>query len=642
MARKTLAIGAIGALALGTGAALAQPTLSGPVSDHAVIQRDAPIVLSGSAMGDSVSVRLGEASAEADVADGRWRAELPAMPAGGPYALSVADADGETRVEDVLIGDVWLCSGQSNMVFGVSRSLPAGDAISGPPGDRMRLMTVPNVSAVSQQSDMPDGAAWTVADPQAVQRFSAVCYFAARAFRGDDTETPIGLINASWGGAQIEAFVPAENLREAGGFESELDLLETYAEDSAAALRGFGAPWQDWWRGVYGTQPWLEDGTGPAWKDAPDEMVDWKTYDDPEAQGHLGQVWYAKTFTLTEAQAAQGGRLSLGMFDDVDASWLNGIFLGSTHSWSDPRTYAVKAGELKPGRNTVVINVLNTYGPGGMTGPADVVALHLNDGGSVPLAGGWRYDVVTDTDPNYPNTPWGDVNGYTTIHNAMIAPLGETAMSAALWYQGESNAERPETYEALLDRLIAGWRRRFGAELPVAVIQLPNYGAMPDEPVNAGWAGLQEAQRRAAVADPLTGLVVTVDIGEPGDIHPPNKAPVGVRAARVLHSLMEGGDALTDGVSPLGARRTEGGVAVRMPTDALKTISAARPIAFELCGANGACEWTDATLDGDTVTLAAARPAEAAEVRYCWGEAPICNLFTLDGTPVTPFRLAVE
>ncbi|MBB4659463.1 sialate O-acetylesterase [Parvularcula dongshanensis] len=615
------------------------------MTDHAVLQRGAPIVLTGQAEG-AVTVTLGDETAEAETGgEGTFEVELPAMEAGGPYTLTVQSEDGTLTVEDVLIGDVYLCSGQSNMEFPVSRALNPDFEIGRDHSDQVRLLSIPHVHDAAPQEALPDGTAWQAASAETVPDFSAVCYFTARNLReASESPVPMGLIDASWGGSQIEAWIPTEGLEEVGGFDRELELLAQYAEDPDAAKLAFGGPWEEWWRENYdGTEPWEGGPQDEGYKDVPEgEFRDWKTYDDPAAKGHLGRAWYAKTFELTEEQAQQGAELALGMFDDIDATWLNGEFVGSTFSWSDPRTYMLPEGRLRAGENTLVINVVNTYGQGGMLGPREDVELTLSDGETVPLGDGWRYDIVEKRVPGGPSAPWESVSGYSTIHNGMVAPLGNIELAGALWYQGESNADHAETYEALLEQLVATWRAQFTQDLPVAVIQLPGYGALPASPTESGWSVVREAERQVALDDEDVGLVVAIDAGTRTDIHPPIKQLVAERTAAVLTALAAGDEAAADGFPPEDATRQGDVVLVAMPTDDLKAISAPGPIAFELCGEDGACTFADAVLDGDRIAVVASGVQNPVEVRYCQGDAPICNLYTGDDTPVAPFRLKVE
>lgn len=620
----------------------AELQVHGAMSDHAVVQRGARIPVSGTATpGAMISASLAGQTVEVTAdAGGAWTVGFAPLDAGGPYRLTVSDGQADYAAEDILVGDVLLCSGQSNMEYPVYRALNPDSAISESADDGLRLLTVEKATALVPQEELPDGSAWAAASRENVRDFSAVCYFLGERLR-KERGVPIGLIDSSWGGSQIEAWLPEERLNAAGGFSDRLATLELYRTDPAAAMKAYGAVWEDWWTPEHGSAPWAAELDLSDWKSVPAEFGDWKAYGDPEIADHLGRLWFARTFELTEAQAAAAATISLGLFDDSDAVWINGNFIGSTSSWSDQRVYAVDPGVLQAGENTVLINVLNTYGPGGMMGPGEVMQLETSSGETVPLGTGWSYQAVMQTDDGGPRPPWESVTGYTTIGNAMIAPLEGTPMSAAVWYQGESNAGRADAYEGLLKELIADWRASFGPDLPVVVVQLPGYGAMPETPSQSGWAGLQDAQRRMALADPLTGLVTTMDVGHRTDIHPPDKLTVAMRAADVLSSL-GAGEAAADGYSPETATRQGGDIVIDLPAADYKTVSSARVIAVSVCDAGGMCEWADARLSGSALVVSPPATVEPTEVRFCWADAPICNLFADGDVPVTPFRLAVE
>ncbi|MGB3626605.1 MAG: sialate O-acetylesterase, partial [Henriciella sp.] len=512
--------------------------------------------------------------------------------------------------------------------------------IGGSADDGLRLLTVPKATALTPQAALPDGADWAAASPETVRDFSAVCYFMGERLR-KARGIPIGLIDSSWGGSQIEAWLPQEQLEAAGGFDESLATLALYRDDPAAAMKAYGVVWEDWWRAEHKSAPWEKDLDLTGWKAAPDEFGDWKAYGDAEIKDHLGRLWFARKFELTAEQADGPATISLGLFDDSDAVWINGTFIGSTSSWTDRRVYPVDAGILQPGENTILINVLNTYGPGGMIGPGDVMALEPAAGAPVPLGSGWSYKAVMQPDDGGPRPPWESVTGYTTIGNAMIAPLDGMPLSAAVWYQGESNADRAGAYEGLLNQLIGSWRDSFGADVAVVVVQLPGYGALAETPTESGWAEVQDAQRRVALADPLTGLVTTMDVGHRTDIHPPDKLTVASRATDVLSGLEGRQDIETSGYSPKTALRDAEAIRIELPPGEYRTIGSSRVISVSVCDTGDTCSWADAALDGNVLVVSAPDLPAAERVRFCWGDAPVCNLFSERDWPVTPFELPI-
>lgn len=625
--------------------ALAQeaPRFANVYSDHMVLQRGAPIRFDGTAApGETVTVQFGSERAEAIAGeDGRWQVAFAPREAGGPYRIEAATADGAEALDDVLIGDVWLCSGQSNMEYPVYRALNPDSEISAAHHDDIRILTIPHDSRPAPLDDLAEPAGWQPVTPETIRDFSAVCYFFGRDLKTRH-DVPMGLIDASWGGSQIEAWIGADGLRSAGGYGEELDMLAAYAGDPGAAMSRFGTIWQDWWRSTRPNTPWTE--TEGDWTPVP-SLSDWRGWEDPQVRDHLGMLWYRTTVELSADQAAAAASLALGGIDEVDTVWINGRFLGNTFGWGVPRRYDIPAGMLQPGENTITVNVLNSWGAGGMTGPADAMAIEFDGADDAAIGEDWHYRVVPAEAGSPPRAPWESVGGLTGMHNGMTAPLERFALAGALWYQGESNAGRPETYRALLDALIADWRRGFGADLPVFVVQLPNFGALQSGPVESGWAQIREAQRDAAAADPRVGLAVAIDLGDRFDIHPPNKQAVAARLVRSAESLLHDGPLSASGAEPAGAVRDRNGVTVSFSGTggSLTVIGDDRPTAFELCGDEpGSCRFAEARLEGENVILVGPGAGTAARVRFCWADAPICNLYDATGLPVGPFEMDVE
>jgi sialate O-acetylesterase len=630
-----------------------QPSaLLGPLfQDHAVLQRDRPVPVWGTAPpAERVTVTLGEHRVEA-VADasGRWEARLPAQSAGGPYTLSAASASGARQsVADVMVGDVFLCSGQSNMAMAVRGAQNAEGEIRQSANDSLRLLTVPRGDSPAPL-DRPRGPlSWQVASPDSVRDFSATCFFFARELQ-KTVRVPMGLINSSWGGANIEAWMGTGGLRAVGGFDDRLDVLALYAKDPSAATTRLGRMWETWWRGraVHGAtgEPWrVVEPQG--WNDLPSPMRDWKTWGATDTADLNGMVWFRRQFTLTAAQAAQASVLSLGAIDEVDQTWVNGEPVGNSFGWAVSRDYKVAAGRLREGENLLVVNVLSTWDKGGMYGPPEAIALRLQDGTSVPLGGGWQYKAVPPTVGLPPRGPWHSIGGLTTMYNAMVAPLAPYALRGALWYQGETNADAPDGYDRLLAGLMADWRRLFGAELPFLIVQLPNFGPASTAPVEHGWATLREAQRRAVARDAHAGLAVTIDAGDRQDLHPPNKQEVGRRLARAARRVIYGEPIAPSGPAPLAARRGAGRVVVEFGdvTGRLLAYSANEPIGFEVCGADrGSCRFVRAVIEATTVAIDdSGAAAPATRVRYCWGAGPVCTLYDESGLPAGPFELEIR
>ncbi|HLU06952.1 MAG TPA: sialate O-acetylesterase [Woeseiaceae bacterium] len=614
--------------------------------DSMVLQRDEPITLWGTAAPrETVRATLAGAarSGRADE-DGNWHITLPAMPAGGPHEL-VLQGEGESRrsLSDVLIGDVWLCSGQSNMQFSVAAA-SGKERDTFDTRDRIRLFTVPQGSHPAPQTRFAQQPQWRVADAESIPEFSGVCFFFAVELQKTH-QVPMGLVHASWGGSGIEAWMSTKALEKAEGYDEQLAMLATYASDTGAGSAQFAELWEEWWaRRVSATKrPW-EPGTKNGDWDAVPAMRDWKTFGDESLADHNGMVWYSKVFELDENQAKQDAQLHLGGIDEVDVTWINGNFVGSEFGWGTERSYQVPHGVLRAGENLLVANVLSTWDAGGLLGPKETVRLELADGSEYALAEGWRYRKVSLEYGLPPRAPWESIGGLTGLFNAMIAPLQGMRLTGALWYQGETNAGRPEPYAGLLEAMIEVWRERFGS-LAFLVVQLPTFGSLPSAPSESGWAAIRDAQQRVARADPETGLVVTIDAGDNFDLHPPNKPVVGRRAAAVARAMLFGEEGVVDGFAPSHVRRTGQEVIIELDpaVDALVVIGDSRPVAFELCTDEPpGCEYAEARLEGNRVVLTGPRVSEATRVRHCWADAPICNLYDKSGLPVASFESTIE
>jgi sialate O-acetylesterase len=254
--------------------------------------------------------------------------------------------------------------------------------------------------------------------------------------------------------------------------------------------------------------------------------------------------------------------LTLGAIDEIDETWVNGRPIGNSFGYGTERTYQLPAGSLRPGENSIVVNVLSTYGAAGMYGPPDHMALRFSDGSSAGLGGQWRYRFVPEPMGYPPSSPWQSVGGLTSLYNAMISPLVPYGLKGALWYQGESNTAEADHYQSLLKALMIDWRQKFAGALPFLVVELPNFGASPTAPVSSAWASLREAQRRAVSDDSHAALAVTIDVGVARELHPPNKQAVGQRLARAARHLVYGESVSASGPIPRSATHEKNRVAL--------------------------------------------------------------------------------
>lgn len=620
-----------------------------PFGAHAVLQREQAVQVHGQGTpGKKVQVQLGAQQATAKVAgDGRWTATLAAQPAGGPFVLAAQSGAERIEAQDILMGDVWLCSGQSNMELQVHRTLDSRSELLNARHDDIRLLAVKQESSPIPRATFATAPQWQRADTDSVRDFSAACFYFARELQ-QTVKVPMGLINASWGGSRIQAWLGAGVLGQAGLYRDEEAVLARYAKDPVAAAAQWGRFWQDWWREQPGIAaqdaPW--DPKAPAqgdWAPAPAALGAWEHWGVPALAAFDGLVWFRAEVELTAEQARQARTLAIGSADEIDMTWANGRAVGSSNG-GEARQYALPAGLLRAGRNLVTVAVLDTYRDGGLIGPADAQAVILADGSRVPLRG-WQYRAMPRDFASPPRAPWQSATGLSTLYNGMIAPLADFGLRGALWYQGESNTFEPALYGRLLRLYRQDLRQQFGADLPLLIVQLAGYGAPSTQPVESGSAALRDQQRRVAAEDPRSGLAVAVDIGERADIHPANKQELGRRLARAARHVVYGETLAPSGPVAASATREDGAVVLRFEQvdKGLVTYSATRPVGFEVCAtAAGSCRYADARIDGTRVLLDLPAGVEAARVRYCWADSPVCTLYDGNGLPAGPFEIPVH
>ena len=571
-------------------------------------------------------------------ASGKWQKKIAPLPAGGPYKIKLrSDSGKEVVLDNVLAGNVWLCSGQSNMAFSVASSTDQ-PADSNRGHSAIRLFSVPLRAELDAEEEFKDPVAWETATDDSVKNFSAVCYFFARN-KIEDDGIPLGLINASWGGSAIEAWVSEKGLNDVKGFDRKVHQLQQYRNDRRKAELAFADDWVQWWhassdQGDVWMQGMLDKSAD--WRDAP--LQNWKTYPDERLKNHHGIVWFSRSFELTAEQQAKGATFVLGKIDEVDSTWINGKFVNNTFGYGTKREYTLESGVLKKGTNQITVNVLNTWGVGGMLGPVDEVGLKFDDGEFLPLGDGWRYRFIPRETGQPPRSPWESVSGISGMFNGMVSPLKPLEPDGVVWYQGESNTESSHLYQSLLTALVADWRRYFNHRLPFIVIQLPNYGTVASTPMESGWAAVRNAQQQVAVQDDMVGLVVTHDAGNDTDIHPKRKWIVGVRTARVAHSLQ--GSGVADGVIPAIVGKNSDSLVLGFSPPLPPDVSGKEVTGFSLCADSaGSCVFARARQNGSKVEISRDALDNARKLRYCWSDGGECGLKAINGLPVSSFEL---
>lgn len=640
---RTVAL-VVPALLASTIAGAAPLAVLAPAGEGMVIQRGVPVPLRGTASaGAAVEVAFDGERLETRADDaGRWRVVLAARVAGGPHELTVSAGGEAVRLRDVLVGDVWLCSGQSNMEWTLADSLGGAAEIAGADDPTIRHFKVPRSWSAAPQETLAGGR-WEAASPATAGAFTGVGWFFARALR-PQLDVPIGLVNSTWGGSRVEAWMAAGSL----GLDDDAvaTLLAEEAEHARQVLariatRVGGLPDRD--RGFEGdvavwADPRLDDS---AWETIPVPAL-WETVG---WEGMDGTAWYRTAFELTAGQAAAGIELHLAPIDDSDVTWVNGHEVGRTDfQWNRPRTYTVPAAVLRPGRNVVAVRVEDTGGGGGIHGDPALLYVATDDG-RIPLAGDWRFALGTidlRLDDRKRDQP-------AMLYNRMIQPLHAYPIRGVLWYQGESNTggEDASAYGALFRRLITDWRGAWvpgpgGPELPFLFAQIASFLPVAPEPTDSDWAVLRESQS-TALALPATAQAVLLDAGEADDIHPRDKRTVGERLALAARAIAYGEDIVFSGPvyrsheARAGALAIDfdhvgGGLMARRSTDG-------RVRGFAVAGADRRFHWAEARIEGNRVVVASEAVPRPVAVRYAWADNPEgADLYNREGLPAAPFR----
>lgn len=627
----------------------AHPAFARIFTDHAVLQRDRPIAIWGSAApAAKVAIRLGESAAMATAdRNGKWRVALPPLSAGGPYTLSVTAGSETTTLTDIAIGDVYLCGGQSNMEFPTRLSTGAWGALKDVANPDLRYVTIAQDNAPAERDDLNTAVAWKPITPDTVGDASAVCYYMARTLQAKN-KVPVGFIASDWGGTTIQSWTSAAALRTVKPYAEPIAALARYAADPVAGMAEEGRRQETWWDAhdpaAAAQRAWIApDFDDAAWPTIVPQGS-WKDSDAAPFKGFDGVGWFRTTVTLTAAQAQDATALQLGPVDTYDTAWVNGVRVGGGSVGWVWRNYPIFSGTLKPGRNTIVLRVLSGGGGGGMSGQPQNRGIRLRSGELVPIGPSWRYRTgMRSTGLSVPPAPWDVPTSLSTLYNGMIAPLRGYGFKLAAWYQGEANVGKAAEYRTLLPLLIADWRKNFGQpDLPFLVAQLASYGSVAPQPSESGWAELRDVQAKAVAADPHAGLAVTIDFSDRSDIHPTQKSVIGARLARAAQVIAYGGSGEAGGPEAVSVTRSGPDLSIRFRAigGGLRTYSSDVAIGFEACSAQ-TCRFYPGRVDGDSIVLAGANAPAVTRVRYAWADAPYVNLYSADDMPAVPFERAV-
>lgn len=631
------------------GAGIRLPAVIG---DHMIVQRDTTITLWGFATpAAEVSVQPGwpilAVSAVAD-ASGRFEATVATPKAGGPYSITFRGDDSVVRVDDVLVGEVWICSGQSNMEMPVGNVGPGYIGVEGQDEElaaadlpQIRLFDVANRASPRPLADC-DGS-WQLCAPAAARTFSAVGFFFGRELR-DELNVPIGLIGANWGGTVAEAWTSRPALEAFGEFDGALQQSARLAVDPDGAEREARVAQQRFWAE-------LEQGDPLAWcRDRSRDLAAWATMSLPgqfagtDLAGFDGEVWFAIDVDIPAAWQRRDLRLSLGSIDDMDTTWFNGVKVGGYEEgghWQTARRYVVPGELVCAGKNRIAVRTVDTGGEGGFAatqGGLSLVPVGDGDAPAIDLAQAWhlaRGRAWSRIGPLPGGTAFHQ-NSPTALFNGMIAPLVPYGIRGAIWYQGESNIGRAEQYSRLMPALIADWRQQFRrAGFPFYFVQIAPFRYGGDA---GGAAELRDAQR-LALATPNTGMAVTMDIGDPQDIHPRNKQEVGRRLALwALHGTYGRADLECSG--PLYRSHRVDGSSIVVQFDHVGGGLVAKGGAltcFEVAAAEGPFVPATAVIEGDALRVSSDAVSRPVAVRYAGGAADEPNLFNRAGLPAASF-----
>lgn len=630
-------------LVLAAAACVALPVAAAPklpllFADGAVLQRDEPIPVWGWASpGAKIAVSLdgSKAAATAD-ATGLWLARLPAHAAGGPYVLHVQGDGGMLQVGDVLVGDVWLASGQSNMEFPLLKSDGGPAAVAAASDAKIRHFKVPKSWSAQPEPELAGGS-WKMASPANAGEFSAVAYYFAQDLRAS-AGVPIGIIDSSWGGSAIEAWMDAASQGvDAAALARQGDEIRRRDEAALVGTREklaryslpAGQSSEDWRKPDYDDSGWDSIAVPANWESAGYAGMD-------------GVAWYRGSFTLTAAEAKRGVTLGVARIDDTDTTFVNGIQVGHIeNSYDTLRAYRVPSSALHAGRNVVAVKVLDTGGGGGIHGEAENLYVQPTGGTRRPLDGSWKFRPESGT-----VSAIDDKNLQPTLlYNAMIHPLQAYPVRGVIWYQGETNAKLANNaaleYREQFATMIGSWRAdRDQPKLPFLWVQLANFDDHSDQGDASPWALLRESQSKA-LSLPATGQAVIIDIGNPDDIHPTNKRDVGHRLALAARHVAYGESLVYSGPVFNGASFADGAATLRFDLggSALAVRGGGQPRGFALAGADKVFHPAQARIDGDHVVVRSDDVPRPVAVRYGWHGSPDdANLLNREQLPASPFR----
>jgi sialate O-acetylesterase len=612
------------------------PFLSPIFGDNMVLQRGKANTLWGwSEPGGTIRVQVGDNTASAIAgADRRWEVRIQPPPAGGPYTLRISGRE-TLELHNVVVGDVWLCGGQSNMGLPLRFARNGADEVKAANHPEIRFFDVAGHAAY-HHTDLVEGN-WKAVTPETAGGLSAVGYYFARKVH-EETHVPIGLVVDAMGGTPAEAWTSVAALRAIKDFDIPLAELDRLAAAGAPEYGNYVMHWYDQYDlGVKGN--WA----APTFDDS-----SWKTVSVPGGFAELGVpdtpavAWFRKVIILPDPVPAGRALLFLGSVERMDTAWINGVQVGASAWVENPRVYFIGGGVLRPGRNVVAIRVLKTKPDGGFLGKPEELRLLLGGKTALPLAGQWKGQLSVDARPpqplpiayeNWPVMP-------TVLYEGMLEPIAPLSIAGVLWYQGEQNSERGYHYRKLLPAMTADWRRLFAqGNVPFYIVSLPAFKHRSATPIDDAWAETRESQALTAASVPNSCLAVTADTGDPDNIHPQDKLPVGERLARCALANYYGLPVVYSGPTLASVERLPRAIRLHFAhTDGGLIVKGPKLEEFSIAGEDRKWVWAEAHIEGDTIVVLSPAVPNPREVRYAWQANPAANLFNGAGLPAAPFR----
>jgi len=612
------------------------PFVSPIFADNMVLQRGKANTIWGwSEPGDNVRVEIAEATASAVAgSDRRWQVKIQPPPAGGPYTIRISGRQ-TVELHNVLVGDVWLCGGQSNMGLPLQFARNGAEEVKAANYPEIRFFSVSGHPAY-HQSDVVEGT-WKPVSPETAEGVSAVAYYFARKIQ-QAIHVPIGLVVDAMGGTPAEAWTSADALRPLHDFDIPLAELQRLAAEGAPEYGNYVMHWYDQY----------DTGLKGNWAAPELDDSNWKSVDIPGGFKELGVedtpavAWFRREIVLPDPLPAGMPLLFLGAIERMDTVYMNGKFAGGSAWVENPRVYPLLGAVLKPGRNLIAIRVLKTRPDGGFLGKPAELHLMLGDKSIIPLAGKWKGQLSVDARPphslpiayeNWPVMP-------AVLYQGMLAPIAPLSITGALWYQGEQNSERGYQYRKILPAMIADWRRLFGqGDFPFYIVSLPAFQHRSATPVDDAWAETRESQALTAAGVANACLAVTIDTGDPDNIHAKDKLPVGERLALCALANHYGEKVVYSGPTVASVERVPGAIRLHFANaDGGLTMKGPKLEEFSIAGEDRQWYWADAHIEGDTVLVSSPSVPNPQEVRYAWQSNPAATLFNGAGLPAGPFR----